>query len=376
MIFVCSSDWQLGMRRWFLEGEAQARFDQARLEAARRVGEIAGGIGADFVLVAGDVFESNQVGEGVVRRAVEVLRGYEAPVFLLAGNHDPLDGGAVWRSPVFLDRLSDLVTVLEPGRGYRPVPGVEVRGAPWLSRKPVPNPLIEVLEGLEAPDGIRVMVGHGGVPEIGGPNAGGAELPLEVLERAAGEGLFHFLALGDRHSLTEVGTSGRVWYSGTPEVTDFVERRPGTAISVDLPEDGGPPRVEVHQIGTWKFEESEVRIRDAGDVERFLEDLESREGKERTVLKLVLDLWGEAEVLRGFERALEDWRGVYGALFTSRGRSRWRVRRPAKSAEELGLRGIARDVWEELGRRAEGESRDARIAAEALFLFQDLATRQ
>ena len=36
--FVHTSDWQLGMTRHFLEGEAQARYTAARIDAIRSIG--------------------------------------------------------------------------------------------------------------------------------------------------------------------------------------------------------------------------------------------------------------------------------------------------------------------------------------------------
>ena len=36
-----SGDWQLGMKRRYLGEDAQARFDEARFDAIRRIGEIA-----------------------------------------------------------------------------------------------------------------------------------------------------------------------------------------------------------------------------------------------------------------------------------------------------------------------------------------------
>jgi len=59
--FLHSADWQLGMTRHFLEGEAQARFTAARIEVIGAIGQLAVKEGCSFVVVGGDVFESNQV---------------------------------------------------------------------------------------------------------------------------------------------------------------------------------------------------------------------------------------------------------------------------------------------------------------------------
>ena len=52
--FLHTSDWQLGMTRWFLregDGEAQARYSADRLEAVRRLGRLAQERGAEFIVV-------------------------------------------------------------------------------------------------------------------------------------------------------------------------------------------------------------------------------------------------------------------------------------------------------------------------------------
>ena len=51
--FIHTSDFQLGMTRWFLEGEAQARFNDDRMESVVRLGELARETGAEFIVVAG-----------------------------------------------------------------------------------------------------------------------------------------------------------------------------------------------------------------------------------------------------------------------------------------------------------------------------------
>jgi len=99
--FVHTTDWQLGRTRLFLSEEAQARFSQARIGAIRTVGRIARETGAAFVVVSGNVFETNRVDPRTVRRALEALDDPPVPVFLLPGNRDPRDAASVFRSPTF-----------------------------------------------------------------------------------------------------------------------------------------------------------------------------------------------------------------------------------------------------------------------------------
>ncbi len=59
--FMHTSDWQLGVTRQFLDTDAQARWSAARFDAIRNLGQIAVQENCEFIVVAGDIFESNQV---------------------------------------------------------------------------------------------------------------------------------------------------------------------------------------------------------------------------------------------------------------------------------------------------------------------------
>ena len=102
------------MTRHFLADEAQARFTAARIEAISTIGALAMEEGCSFVVVGGDVFESNQVERQVVVRALEAMKATpDVTFYLLPGNHDPLDAASVFRSKTFLDNCPDNVVVLE-----------------------------------------------------------------------------------------------------------------------------------------------------------------------------------------------------------------------------------------------------------------------
>ena len=94
--FIHSSDWQLGMTRAFLGEEAAARFSQARINAISTLGTLAKKHDAKFIVVAGDVFESNQLSRQTLARALDALGALPVPIFLLPGNHDPLDGASIF----------------------------------------------------------------------------------------------------------------------------------------------------------------------------------------------------------------------------------------------------------------------------------------
>ncbi len=111
--FLHTSDWQLGMTRHFFTEGTQERFSQARFDAIRTMGRVAKDENCQFMLVSGDAFESNQVDRKTVARALEALKEVPVPVFILPGNHDPLNAASVYRSSTFIERKPPHVNVIE-----------------------------------------------------------------------------------------------------------------------------------------------------------------------------------------------------------------------------------------------------------------------
>ena len=111
---------------------------------------------------------------------------------------------------------------------FKWVRGFELVGAPWLSKRPNGNPIVDLLNALPPAGSIkRICVGHGIIDIFTPDKEAENVITVSELETAISEGKVHFIALGDRHSLTKVGFGDRIWYSGTPESTDFREDHSG-----------------------------------------------------------------------------------------------------------------------------------------------------
>ena len=311
--FLHTSDWQLGMTRHFLSEGAQERYTQARFDAIRTMGRVAKAEKCQFMLVCGDAFESNQVDRKTVARALEALRDVAVPVYILPGNHDPLDAASVYRSSTFIDRKPAHVHVVENLSLVTVAEGVELVGAPWVSKRPTANPAEEALAALAPASGsTRICMAHGAVDRLTPAPESAGVIAVAALERAIADRKVHYVALGDRHSLTRVADGDRIWYSGTPEATDFSETQAGFALVVEVGDSGAATK-EV-QIGQWRFTKHEVELNAADDVEALRKSLEEIEGKERTVLRL--DLVGSLTLsLRdALQNHLLVAKDVFGAL--------------------------------------------------------------
>ena len=166
MRFVHTADWQLGMTRHFLAGEAQPRYSAARRDAVAGLRTLAADVAAEFVVVSGDVFEHNQLVPQVISQSLEAMRGIGIPVYLLPGNHDPLDASSVYTSALFTAECPANVKVLDRPGIHEVRPGLQIVAAPWRSKAPTTDLVAEVLRDLEGQpaDGVtRVLVAHGGV---------------------------------------------------------------------------------------------------------------------------------------------------------------------------------------------------------------------
>jgi DNA repair exonuclease SbcCD nuclease subunit len=371
--FLHTSDWQLGMTRHFLSEGAQERYSQARFDAIRTLGRIAAEEHCHFVLVCGDAFESNQVDRKTAARAMEAIKDVPVPIYLLPGNHDPLNAASVYRSSIFIERKPDHVHVIENANPIPVAEGLEIVGAAWMSKRPAANPTGEALNALPPADGIiRICVGHGAVDLLTPGSDAPGIIEVAKMERAINEGKVHFVALGDRHSATRIGSSERIWYSGTPESTDFAETNSGFALIVDIGD--GQAAVRELRVGQWRFiERTRVDLNTGDDVEMLRQWLEKVESKERTVVRLhlvgSLSLSSHA-LLHSHLDAAED---VFGAL---EAREDDLIVMPDDSDfADLGFSGFAGQTTELLRSRIAEGSHEAAAARDALTLLLRLARR-
>lgn len=286
MKFIATADWQLGMQAHYLSDEARARFRQDRFEAVKRIGALVGEHDAQFVVVGGDVFETNQLERAVVARTFEALRAIPVPVVLLPGNHDPLSSASIYDSPQFGSK-PDHVHVLRDAEPFEVLPGVQIVGAPWVSKAPGRDLLNAAYEPLTPTEegSYRVLLGHGAVSTLDPDRDNLSTIDVASLEAALAKGKAQFAVIGDKHSATRV--SDRIWYPGTPEVTHRREEDPGNVLLVTL--DGENVDVEKLRTGAWQFRTISQRIDSADDVLALRAQLDAVEDKARTAVWLALE---------------------------------------------------------------------------------------
>lgn len=365
--FIHTSDFQLGMTRWFLSPSAQSRFDDDREEAVARLGELASETGAEFIVVAGDVFEHNSLNTSTLLRAKEVLKNLPVPVYLLPGNHDPLVADSI-----FFNSFADNVHVIADSEPIEVRSGVEIVGAPYLSKRAnydLVRRALEPLEPLDRASGAvaRIAVGHGQVES----RAGEAEesdadtIDLTFVEDCLDRGVIDYLALGDTHSTASLGRTGKVWFSGSPETTAFDDRERDSGNALVVRVEGEAVDVEKRSVGRWAFRALDADVNSMDDVERFLAELEEMPGKTRTAVKYSLRGTLGLSAQARLEQGLANLEEVFASLKPRERTMDLHLAPSEDELSELSLSGYAADALAELLENLENPT--ARDAANLLF---------
>jgi DNA repair exonuclease SbcCD nuclease subunit len=370
--FLHTADWQLGMTRHFLSPEAQARFTAARTDAIRRIGTLAQSEGCPFVVVCGDVFETNHVERQVVVRALEAMAATPAVTFfLLPGNHDPLDAASVFTSPTFVEHQPANVVVLAQAGVHQVQPGLELVAAPWTSKRPLSDLLADACGDLPADGTVRIAVAHGAVDVLSPETSNPALVSVAAAEAALHDGQVHYVALGDRHSTKGIGRTGRIWYSGAPEPTDHREVDAGNVLLVQV-EGSDAPVVVPKVVATWRFTAETFDLAGDDDVQRIATWLDALDDKERTIVRLTLVGHLTLAARHHLDQVLEHHGDLLAALEVSATRSELVVLPDADDFDDLGLAGFARAAVDDLRGVATGDDEPAATARDALGLLYRL----
>ena len=269
MKFLHTADWQIGMKALHV-GVESARVRATRIEAAAHVIEVARAETADFVLIAGDTFECNAIDRAVVQRIGDILAGFDSPVFILPGNHDPVEVGSVWEHPVWSSH-SNLRVLREAEPAELPSGILYPCPISATSKRSKVDPTEWISSGLRS--SFRIGVAHGTVE--GNP---AIEPCLPIPRETAARRQLDYLALGHWHSTaTYENSDGAVTmaYSGTHEATSFGERDSGNVLIVEIPEPGAKPQVRTIPVGILRWKIIDESLTEPGQLSEIRTTIET-----------------------------------------------------------------------------------------------------
>lgn len=277
-----------------------------RLKTVERIAALAAERDVDAVLVAGDVCETNAVGDDTLRRLMNATRAFAGPWILLPGNHDSALVESAWTRMRQLGSPENLHFALKPEPILLAGDSLAVLPAP-LARRHEARDITEWFDEAKTPGhAIRVGLAHGSIANrLPRPS----EAPNTIADDRSERAKLDYLALGDWHGTIEIAP--RTWYSGTPEPDRFRDNDPGNVLIVTLDGPGAAPRVERVPVGHFIWTTFEQQISSADDADTLDGMLAAAPQPERIVGEL--RLFGTVDL--ALRRRIEDIVGRHAARF-------------------------------------------------------------
>lgn len=301
MKFVHTADWHIGMKFSSFDPRKANAAREERLDAGRRVVDLANKQQAEFILIAGDLFHDNTVDSSMVRDTASILGKFNGDVFIIPGNHDPLIPGSVWDNSlswknqknvkIFRDNQHEEVgeCVLYPC----------VATAKYNSSDP--TAWIDATKQNQ----ISIGIAHGNLDVL---QLEAKDIPIS--KDAASKAGLDYLALGHWHSMKIIGQPGsqRMAYSGTHETGSFGEIDSGYALIVEIANRESPPVITPFKTGAleWRKEEKDIRLQT--DLENVIRYISSINSPDKTILALTLTGFLLPDTLDELDRLTLDWK--------------------------------------------------------------------
>jgi DNA repair exonuclease SbcCD nuclease subunit len=283
MRLVHSSDLQIGKAFGVFDSDIANLLQDARQRAVRSLGEAATRHGASAVLLAGDVYDKQQISRVTLAKPIETMRAFPQLAWhIMPGNHDHLRENGLW------DRLRRMS--LPPNVHLHTREGAvriaEDAGVPvYLLPAPLrqissADDLTAYMDSAPTPDGaVRIGMAHGSIQGFGSEG----EASNYVAPTRADSAALAYLAMGDWHR--QIRISDRVWYCGTPEPDRF--KLPpseagtlcngGSALLVDIAGPRTVPSVTSIETGRYRWHLLERTVLEDGQLEPLAAELRSLE---------------------------------------------------------------------------------------------------
>lgn len=383
--FIHTADWQIGMKFKGLKESSRAQMTQDRFEVINQIARLCkdSSENIEFVLICGDLFDNADLEASTVEKTCRNIGKIPVPVYVLAGNHEWGSFKNILETDTFLNSKPANLVVLEPGL-VKVNDTTEIFALPMRS-KIVTQPFKDY-ENLPRTPGIkRILAMHGNVDaviDMSERSSGNASAPIKMSEllELLNSGQVDYVALGDRHSTTDVEShpnpikaesSGRVFYSGAPEPTDFDEENQRNVLIVDLA--GQRPSVKPKEVGKWRFARvgkpsAPIDLESRDEIDILLSSWQEQEGP-TVCVKIYCNKYYNYEDDLYFKNRMAEFDSNDFAYFQESQRNTEFVQKinfDFTDPNPLGLSGFLFDSYTELREKvATGDE----VAARALELF-------
>jgi len=236
----------------------------------------------NIVLIAGDLFDSNQQPQSNIDLVIEqlnLLGSNNIPVCLIPGTHDSLDSSSIYRKVDFEGKCSNLKIFAEEEISCKEYPGLDltIYGKPNLSNRSRISPLKGLKRSTSSKFHIAMAHGSFYVPERIAEDD-----HVFRLEEVKASGM-DYLALGHWHRVYSCSEKPPAWYSGPPEwIPDQTEK--GGVLLISLL-DSGEVKVDSRKLGLRDYDEVEIDMSEIQERARL--KLRLSEGANQNLVRQV-----------------------------------------------------------------------------------------
>jgi len=300
--FLHTADWQVGKPfAGIADVQKRSLVQQERFAAIQRLGPVATEHRAEFVLVAGDLFDSASVTKATVSAACSAIGRLGIPVLAIPGNHDHGGPGSIWQQAFFQRECASLAPNFRILLTPEPIEleTAVIFPCPLLRRAESADPTTWLRSLDLAADAFggkpRIVLAHGSTQGFGAvqdddEGDAGATNQLDLSKLATLS--FDYLALGDWHGTKQVGA--KAWYAGTPEIDRFPKgesNEPGHCLTVAISR-ADLPQVQPVRTARLGWHQLACDFADDGALARLQQTVEALVGTRSNEDLLRLELSG------------------------------------------------------------------------------------
>ena len=257
-----TADIHLGAKFSGLGGKGPIQREQLRV-TFRKVVSTAIDEGANIILIAGDLFDSNhqsQMNIDLVIEQFNLLGSANIPVCIIPGTHDCFDSSSIYRKVDFEVKCPNVKVFAGSDVCYKEYPDLDltVYGRPNLSNRSSVSPL----KGLSplTPSRFQIAMAHGSLHI---PERIAADDHVFTLQDIEASGM-DYVALGHWHRTYGLSEKPPAWYSGPPEWIPGQTDKGGVLL-VSL-SDTGEVSVEPRLVGLRQYEEVSIDMSELRDM--------------------------------------------------------------------------------------------------------------
>ena len=299
MRLIHTADWQIGKVFRFVGDETMPLLQEARVDAVKKLGELARNHGATTILVAGDVYDKEGLTDRTIAQPLERMRAFSSITWhLIPGNHDPYRPNGIWQR-VLSSGLPPNVKVHTDQTPVALDDDTYLLPSPLQDHQTSGDPTVWMDKAVTPEGALRLGLAHGSIVNFGESTATSNLIDPRRAEIAG----LAYLALGDWHGTKKINEL--TWYAGTPEPDRFDRPESGQALLVDL-KAGAKPAVTPLKAGRFQWLSEQTTLHEIRDIDTLTSRLRSdHEDLGQILLHLRVDGTLSLAARACFEREIE-----------------------------------------------------------------------